>query len=236
MKNRVLGAALALLLAAQVQSVAAIERLKLATQEWPPYQTLENGVMGGVALERVKCTLRKMGQPYELHMMSWDKAQLLVETNQMDGFFSGSANAARAKYATPSDPVISEALSWFSTPGAQLDLSAEAARYQARYGAKFNTSKWLFLKKNGYNVVKKPRSADTLLQMLWQREIDVALEYDLVFEHSMEKMGIPTDYFERTELRRQDLSVHFSKDFLKLNPNFLPTFNRSLALCLKERK
>lgn len=214
-------------------SASAIERLKLATQHWPPYQTLEDGKMGGVALERVQCTLRRMGQPYELHMMRWDKAQLLVETNKMHGFFAGSKNSARSRYAQASDPVISEALSWFVTPGVKLDMDAEVAKYQARYGAKFNTSKWLFLKKNGYNVVKKPRDADALLQMLWQGDVDVALEYELVFEHSMKTLGIPTDYFRRVPYRRQDLSVHFSKDFLKQNPSFLNGFNRALGRCIK---
>jgi polar amino acid transport system substrate-binding protein len=214
--------------------VSAIERLKLATQEWPPYQTLQNGVMGGVVMDRIKCTLRSMGQPYELHMTSWDKAQLLVENNQMDGFFSGSANSARAKFAVPSDPVISDMLYWFISPSADIEMGAEAVKYQARFGAKFNTSKWLYLKKNGYNVVKKPTTADTLVQMLWQREIDVALEYELVFESSMKKLGVPKGFFKRTALRETSLSVHFSKDFLKLNPLFLANFNRMLAGCIKE--
>lgn len=209
----------------------AVERLKLATQMWPPYQTLEEGKMGGVVLERVQCSLRQMGQPYELHMMRWEKAQLLVETNKMHGFFAGSKNTARSRYAEPSVPVISEALSWFIAPGVKLDMNANTAKFQARYGAKFNTSKWLFLKKNGYNVIKKPRDADALLQMLWQGDLDVALEYELVFEHSMKALGVPLDYFRREPYRKQDLSVHFSKDFLRQNPNFLQSFNRSLQRC-----
>jgi len=229
--RRLATALLALALAAPAQ---ALDRLKLATQYWPPYQTLdEAGNMGGVALERVQCALQHMGQPYELHMMRWDKAQLLVETNEMHGFFAGSANSARSRYAEASIPVISEALSWFIAPGVKLDLNDESARYQARYGAKFNTSKWLFLKKNGYNVVKKPRDADALLQMLWQGDIDVALEYELTFEHSMKQMGIPLDYFRREPYKRQDLNVQFSKDFLRQNPNFLGAFNEALAPCVK---
>jgi len=220
-----------LLLLVTTQAVA-IDRLKLATQDWPPYQTLEDDVIGGVAVERVKCTLRKMRQPYELHMMSWDTAQLLVESNEMDGFFSGSANTARSKFSIASDPVISEQLSWFINSSAHLDLASESAKYGARYGAKFNTNKWLYLKKNGYNVVKKPRNADKLLDMLWQREIDVALEYVLVFEHLMHLKGIPKDHFKRVPLKKEDLSLHFSKSFIKSKPNFLPTFNRALASCL----
>lgn len=214
-----------------VSPAQAAERVRLATQLWPPYQTLDDGVMGGVVLERVQCSLRRMQQPYELHMMRWDKAQLLVETDQMHGFFAGSKNSARARYAEASDPVISEGLSWFFNPGVILDAGEESSKYKARFGAKFNTSKWLFLKKNGYNVIKKPRDAEALLKMLWQGDIDVALEYELVFEHFMKQSGIPTSYFRRAPFRTQDLSVHFSKNFLKEHPGFLERFNQALQRC-----
>ncbi|WP_036565503.1 substrate-binding periplasmic protein [Oceanospirillum beijerinckii] len=208
-----------------------LDRVRLATQLWPPYQTLDDGVMGGIALERVQCTFRRMQQPYELNMMRWDKAQLLVETGKMDGFFAGSKNSARARYATMSEAVISEDLSWYFNPGVNLNANDESSKYKARFGAKFNTSKWLFLKKNGYNVIKKPRDAEALLKMLWQGEIDVALEYELVFEHYMKQLGIPTDYFRRVPIRTQDLNVHFSKNFLKENPGFLDRFNQALRRC-----
>ena len=212
----------------------AIDRLLLATQLWPPYQTLEDGQWGGVATERVQCALRRMDQPYELHMMRWDKAQLMVETNQMQGFFSGSNNATRAAYAVPSIPVISENLSWFVAPNLAIDLDDETAKYQARFGAKFNTNKWLSLVKEGYNVVKKPRDSDALAQMLWQGDIDVALEYELVFEYSMKKLGIPDNYFRKIPKGTQSLAVHFSKEFLRQNPQFLDRFNQALSLCIEE--
>lgn len=209
----------------------AVDRIKLATQLWPPHQTLDNGVMGGLVLERVQCTLRRMQQPYELNMMRWDRAQLLVETNKMHGFFAGSKNSVRARYAVPSEPVITEGLSWFFNPGVNLNANDESSKYKARFGAKFNTSKWLFLKKNGYNVIKKPRDAGALLKMLWQGDIDVALEYELVFEHLMKQSGIPINYFRRVPIKTQDLSVHFSKNFLKENPGFLVDFNQALRRC-----
>lgn len=217
-----------------INSVAmAVERLQLATQNWPPYQTYNQGQMAGIALELVQCALQRMQQPYSFTMTSWDKAQLLVESNSMDGFFTGSSNASRARYAVPSAPVITEELLWFIAPGVSIDPEDESAKYQARYGAKFNTTKWLYLKRNGYNVLKKPRDADVLLQMLWKGDLDVALEYRNVFEHSMKKQGIPMDYFTRVYRSKKDLSVHFGKPFLKQNPAFLNTFNTSMERCKK---
>ncbi len=80
-KLSLLNCAVLIMLGLMSNASYAIERLQLATQQWPPYQTLNDGKMGGIAVERVQCSLRKMGQPYQLHMMRWDKAQLLVETS-----------------------------------------------------------------------------------------------------------------------------------------------------------
>lgn len=210
----------------------AADRVVLATQNWSPYQTVDSeGVIGGVAVDRVKCTFRNMGQPYEIRMMRWDKAQLLVETGKVHGFFSGSANANRASYAQPSDPIVSENLAWFVSPAVRESLDDETAKYSLRYGVKYNTNKWLSLKREGYNVIKKPRDADALLQMLWQGELDVAYEYELVFEEAMQKAGIPQDYFKKIRTKKQDLMVHFSKGFLAQQPSFLKRFNLAMARC-----
>lgn len=213
-------------------SAQAVERVTLATQIWTPYQTVdENGEIGGVAVNRVKCALRRMGQPYEIRVMRWDKAQLMVETGEMHGFFSGSANSRRAKFATASEPLVSEYLAWFIAPNIYADINDETTKFSLRFGAKFNTNKWLSLKRDGYNVIRKPRDADSLLQMLWKGDLDVAYEYELVFEDSLKKAGIPVDYFQKVRIKKQDLMVHFSNDFLRESPGFLDRFNRSLRKC-----
>ncbi|WP_201797782.1 substrate-binding periplasmic protein [Photobacterium rosenbergii] len=210
----------------------AVDRVVLATQNWSPYQTVNSdGDIGGVAVDRIKCTFRNMGQPYEIRMMRWDKAQLLVETGKVHGFFSGSANAKRASYAQASDPIVSENLAWFVSPAVRENINDETAKYSLRYGVKYNTNKWLSLKRDGYNVIKKPRDADSLLQMLWQGELDVAYEYELVFEEAMDKAGIPKDYFKKIRTSKQDLMVHFSKGFLAQQPSFLNRFNLAMAQC-----
>ncbi|AEF53718.1 hypothetical protein Mar181_0662 [Marinomonas posidonica IVIA-Po-181] len=212
---------------------AAIERLSLATQVWPPYQTVneKTGEIGGVAVERVQCALRLMNQPYEIVFMAWDRAQLMVQTGKMDGYFAGSKSTTRAAYAVPSAAVVTDDLSWFVLPNISFDIDDETQKYNLRYGAKFNTNKWLSLKQEGYNVIKKPRDADSLLQMLWQGEIDVALEYRYIFEYSMEKAGMPLSNFKRVSRGTLDQVVHFSKDFIRENPTFLDSFNASLTSC-----
>lgn len=226
----------ALLMGGGCVSASAADRLLLATQIWTPYQTVdEQGRIGGLAVDRVKCALGDMDQPYEIRVMRWDKAQLLVESNQMNGFFSGSVNSQRATYAEASIPVVSEYLAWFSAPNITADLDDGSNKYTLRFGAKFNTNKWLSLKRKGYNVIKKPRDADALLQMLLEGDLDVAYEYELVFQDAMKKAGVPLDYFHTVREKKQDLMVHFSKQFLSDHPGFLTRFNTSLQACIETK-
>lgn len=212
---------------------AAQEVLRLATQVLPPYQMIVDGEIAGVAVRRVQCALDAMGTAYEIRVTDWSKAQLGTETGEYDGFFVGSANAARARYATPAIPVISEDLAWYMATGTEIDPNDPSDALRARYSAKFATSKWLNLKRGGYNVVKKPQDAASLLNMLMMGEIDVALEYEMIFEHFMRERGIEADWFRKIPLTRQNMSVHFSNAFLRANPLFLERFNTEMATCVE---
>lgn len=208
--------------------------LRLATQDLPPYQMIEGDKMTGVAVERVRCALDAMNVSYELHMTVWADAQLGTQTGRFDGFFVGSATNARANYAVPSAAVVSEDLAWYLPLGSDIDPNDPGDALSARYSAKFATSKWQFLHRNGYNVVMRPRDAESLLNMLIVGDIDVALEYELIFAHYMEKRGLPEDQFRKIPFGRQDMSVHFSKEYTEANPLFLTRFNTQMQRCMSE--
>ncbi|TQF00098.1 MAG: amino acid ABC transporter substrate-binding protein [Spiribacter salinus] len=208
--------------------------LRLATQDLPPYQMIEGDEMTGVAVDRVRCALDAMNVPYELHMTVWADAQLGTQTGRFDGFFVGSANSARANYAVPSAPVVSEDLAWYLPLNSDIDPNDASDALSARYSAKFATSKWQFLHRNGYNVVMRPRDAESLLNMLIVGDIDVALEYELIFAHFMEERDLSEDQFQKIPFRRQDMSVHFAKPYTEANPLFLKKFDNQMQRCIAE--
>lgn len=210
--------------------------IRLATQVLPPYQMIENGEMSGVAVQRVRCALDSMGQPYELHMMDWSTAQLMTENGDMDGFFVGSRNSARDRFSVASEPVVSESLTWYMRKGMSIDPAEPEGRLSARYSAKFATSKWLLLHSEGYNVVMKPRDAESLLGMLINGDIDVALEYDTIFEYYIHKRGMDPADFRTVPYDTNSMSVHLSHQFDAARPSFLPDFNMHLAHCLRQEK
>ena len=221
---------LTLLLAAPV-AAQSTQMIRLGTQDLPPYQMLDDGQIVGVAMDRVTCALDRMSQPHEILMMDWSRAQLMTQNRELDGFFVGSANSARARYATPSDPVITENLAWFMLPGRTFDPESGIDKVRARYGTEFATSKWLKLKQEGYNVVKKPRDAEGVLDMLLGGEIDVAFEYEMIFMHSVQARGLQSRDVRKISSQPQSSMVHFSNTFLASNPQFLQRFNSFLEMC-----
>ena len=205
-------------------------RLLLTTQEWPPYQEYKHDQMQGLALDRVKCTLGKMGQPYQFTMTTWSDAQLRVHSGSQHGFFVATQTAERDDYATLSAPVAQQELKWYFGPGVEPELD-ELSKLNLKFSAKFGSNKWFWLKRNGYNVVKQPRDAKVLLKLLKQREIDVALEDNLVFRGELSQAGLPDDFFQSQLLETKPMGIYFSHRFLKQYSGFLSAFNAAVAKC-----
>jgi len=205
-------------------------RLLLTTQEWAPYQEYKHGQMQGLALDKVKCVLGKMGQPYQLTMTSWSDAQLRVHSGAQHGFFVATQTDERDEYATLSAPIAEQKLMWYFGPGVEPKID-ELSKLNLKFSAKFGSNKWFWLKRNGYNVVKQPRDAKVLLKLLKQREIDIALEDDLVFKSELDEAGLPNDFFQYQVLETKPMGVYFSNRFLNKYSGFLSAFNAAVSKC-----
>lgn len=211
--------------------------IRLATQELPPYHMIlldkdsNKPEIVGLAVDQVICALNELNRNYEITLTDFPSAQLGTQTGVYDGFFVASANGARAKYSKPSAPIIFNNLAWYMPLKSKIDPNDPADALVARYSAKFSTSKWLHLMKNGYNVVMRPQNAASLLNMLLVGEIDVALEYDLIFEYYMKERGIPNSQFIKTPFKSKTMHAHFSNEFLNANPSFLSQFDASVVSC-----
>lgn len=206
------------------------ERLLLTTQEWFPYQYSEEGEMKGRGIDKIKCTLKKMRQPYQITMTQWDNAQLLVEVGTQNGFFMASRNAIRDKYADFSAPLLEQRWSWFSLSDA-IDIQNSMFKQQIEVAALFGSNKWYWLQKQGYRADKKPRSVEALLELLVSGEVGAILGNDEVVEETIKKMGLSYRAISKTLVQKKPLGVYFSKTFTKKYPSFIAEFNRAARHC-----
>ena len=100
------------------QPVFGPARLQLTTQNWPPYQDYVDEEMRGLAIDKVKCALNKMGQPYQITMTAWSDAQLRVQSGLQHGFFVATQTAERETNMPPfQQPLPSKNYVGISAPG-----------------------------------------------------------------------------------------------------------------------
>ena len=223
-------ASVALLTSMFVSAAQRPERLLLTTHEWYPFQYSTDGEMKGRSIEKIKCMLKVMKQPYQLTMTQWDKAQLLVEAGTQNGFFLASKNDARDRYADFSAPIIEQKWSWFSLSDS-IGVNQMAFKQQVEVAALFGSNKWFWLQKQGYLATKKPRSAKAMVELLISGEVGAILGNDEVIEQTIKKMGLGDRAISKTLVEKTLLGVYFSKNFTKKYPNFLSEFNQSGSHC-----
>ncbi|WP_019613341.1 substrate-binding periplasmic protein [Psychromonas ossibalaenae] len=206
------------------------ERLLLATQEWRPYQYIADGKMQGPGIEKLKCIMKVLKQPYQITMSDWDKAQISVEIGEQHAFFLASQNAVRDKYADYSSPVMKQVWSWY-TLSDSMDTQSDIFKEKVAVTAIFGSNKWLWLHKAGYRVEKKPRRSTTLIELLLAGEVRAVLANDFVMEDAIKTLGVSHRAITRQILKEKPLGAYFSKKFTKQYPLFLSEFNQAITQC-----
>ena len=213
-----------------VHSEIRPERLLLTTQEWRPYQYMQDGKMQGPGIEKIKCIMKVLKQPYQITMTDWDKAQIAVEVGEQHAFFLASQNAVRDKYAIYSSPVMNQVWSWYMLSDS-IDTQSDIFKDRVAVTAIFGSNKWLWLHKEGYRVEKKPRHSTTLVELLLAGEVRAVLANDFVMQDAIKTLGLRHQAITRKVLKDKPLGAYFSKKFTQQYPLFLSEFNQAIKQC-----
>ncbi|UTH73415.1 ABC transporter substrate-binding protein [Chromobacterium sp. IIBBL 290-4] len=80
--------------------------LQLGTDEWPPYEMVNEPQSPGFSVEVIRRVFENMGVPAEIHQYPWARAQSMAFAGQNDGLFSAFRNAERsARCYYPDEPL-----------------------------------------------------------------------------------------------------------------------------------
>lgn len=207
------------------------EKILLTTQVWSPYQTYENNVLDGFAVQVVRCVLEKMEQPHEIRVYPWKRAQKMVKAGEAHGFFSASQNQIRDKYATISENIAEQNWNWYLLKESSLSPMNASFKKEARVAAMLGSNMLTWINKNGYNVTGTLKDTEVLIKTLLLKRHDAVLANELVVEKVMEKMKLSPERFHIYLNRIKPLGVYWSKNILSENPKFLERFNRFIKEC-----
>lgn len=206
--------------------------VRLTTHELPPYSYRDTAQqrLAGIAVEVVDCVMRRMGQPYDVQVLPWARAQKLVQQGEADGFFAASRNSDRDGYAVQSAIIAPQQWRWYLLAGNAADPQSPDFRATAQVGSFVGANMLDWLREQGYRAVATPPTTEGLLKMLRAGRVDAILANNLVMERLIREQSL--DGQLRSVLQEdRPLGVYFSKAFLAGRPGFLERFNAQLGAC-----
>ena len=204
--------------------------VRLTTQNWAPYQCVTPSGVSGVAVERVRSILNKMNYRCTIEVLPWKRAQLVVEQNHADGFFSASQNNSRDKYATISSPIAEQNWMWYFHTGKVVDVTSDEFVTNTNIGVLTGSNMSTWLKTNGFDHVFESHNMDALVKRFSTGLLQCVLSNELVMSATLKRLNLSESDLISKLNRNKPLGVYFSKGFLQKHPGFLKEFNQFAAV------
>jgi len=212
--------------------VQAGEVVRLATQDQPPYGTyLPDKSFDGIAVRVVQCAFKRMGRRVSIEVYPWERAQMLAERGDLDGFFPATIKPERLVWAQPSVAIADQKWVWFLPAASTLDPLSADFKATAKVGAHFGSNRLKMLEEKQYNVVLKPQTDEQLLIAFTKGRADAILGGDLSIASAMAENKINPKDFRTVVALDAPLHAYFGRKFLLTEPNLVKQFDAQIAAC-----
>ncbi len=213
-------------------SAVAVEPIRIATHDQPPYGTyLPDKSFDGVAVRVMRCVLQKMGQTVNIEVYPWERAQMLAQRGEVQGFFPATIKKDRLEWAEPSKVIADQKWIWYLPAHSKRDPLSPEFKASARVGAHFGSNRLKMLETENYNVVLKPQTDELLLLAFKLGRADAILGGDLAIAAAMKEHGIDPKTFRTVVAQDSPLHAYFGKQFLQAEPGFLKRFDSFVPGC-----
>lgn len=206
--------------------------VRLATHDQAPYGSYQSDKsFDGIAVRVVQCAFKRMGRVVAIEVYPWERAQMLAERGDVDGFFPATIKPERLVWAQATGVVADQKWVWFLPLASALDPLSADFKTQARVGAHFGSNRLKLLEEKHYNVTLKPQTDEQLLLAFIKGRADAILGGDLSIAKAMKDHNVNPKDFRTVVALDAPLHVYFGKKFLASEPAVLKQFDSHLGAC-----
>lgn len=204
--------------------------LNLYTFESSPYQVPAASKTGfnevaGETVDTVNCAASRAGWSTRIRITPQNRAVHSLQRNLIDGYFAIDPSTELDTTAKRTNPVTLEKWYFFTT-------SREVVPESARIGVVEGSNEQAWLEDNGFDVFLSVSLPSQLLALLKRERIDAALMDKRAMTNLNDLDGSGAGKLNAHFLRYAPLHLYLSESFTAKNPDFLPSFNRSLPACM----
>ncbi len=206
--------------------------LKMATHDQAPYGSyMADKSFDGVAVKVMSCVLKRMNRGYAIEVYPWERAQILAERGDVDGFFPATLKPERLAWAEASEVIADQKWVWYLAADSKLDPTSAEFKTKAKVGAHFGSNRLKLLEADKYQVVLKPQTDAALLEAFVAGRADAILGGDLAIADAMKELKLNPKDFKMVIAKDSPLHAYFGRKFLQSEPDFMKRFNAQISAC-----
>ena len=207
-----------LALPVRAQPLARHANITLITEEWPPYNYVEQGRLIGVSVRIVQALLRELERGDPIRVYPSQRAKLLLDSQPRSMLFSMFRTPQRETQYKWIGPIGHDAIYFYQRKGSPLqirslaDAKAVPVIASRQAGLVFN-----LLTDAGFtNLDATAYTGRQVYSKLLRGRADLAIsDSPLGVQYQLQQMGVPADALQQTQVKvvDSDLYIAASLDF-----------------------
>ncbi len=165
-----------------LSGTAHAETLKLLTEEYPPYNFSENGVISGAAVEQAELMMKALDTQYSLEILPWARALSLAENQPWTCLFTTGHDDERDKRFKWVEPLLVDHMVMVRKAGSGVNPAnvEEAKRFTV--GTQREDFSANFLEKNAFPKIDLAADMEATVKKLLSGRIDLMMTSEKTFE------------------------------------------------------
>jgi polar amino acid transport system substrate-binding protein len=206
--RRALLTAILIALTTPAAAVLAQDTITFTTEDYPPYNFVENGVYKGVGYDQIMLIMKDTGIKYTVELMPWARAYALAQSDSTTCVFTAAHTPERDTLFKWVEPLGVDRNIMTAKAGSGVHVAnlEQARRY--RIGTQRDDYTEAFLQKNGFEKIDLASNLDLTLKKLESGRIDL-IPLSEKFFHDLVARGHPLE--EQFILTQQTFSLACSK-------------------------
>lgn len=212
-KNKALAVALFISLFFSWATAALAEDLKIMTEEYPPFNYMENGKLTGLATDVVLELAKKVGNSTNIELLPWARAYGTIQKEDGLILYSMTRTEARESLFKWVGPVASNKWVLFAKKGSGLSLgSLDDAKKVKSIGTYKDDAAETFLKENGFTNLDSVIDDELNVPKLMAGRIELWIVGELQGIYKAKMKGVADQLEKVLDVKDTQLYIAFSKN------------------------
>ena len=192
---------------------AVADELRIFTEEYPPYNYTENGVVTGLVTDVVREVAARVGSVAEIRVLPWARAYDMIQRQDKIVLFSMTRTESREQLFKWVGPVAGNRWVFFARRDSTVTApSLDLARKVGRIGVYLEDAVEIFLENEGFTNLDSVADDDLNVPRLIHGRIDLWATGELPGRYKARRMGVEEKLTKVLDIKEMELYIAFSRD------------------------